>query len=168
MSLLTIDIRDAQHRDVSAIADVHRLSWHHAYSGLIPYKSLQEMINRRDHRWWERAIDRGTSISVVDMDDTICGYATMGLNRAPTLPQEAEIYELYLLPEYQGVGLGRRLFQAAQKTLKSHGCSGLVVWALEDNEPANLFCQALGGRDVAQGFESFDGKAMRKIAYVWP
>lgn len=168
MSLLTIDIRDAQRTDVAAIAAVHYASWQHAYSGLIPHKSLQAMVNRRDHTWWERAIDRGTSISVIDMGNTICGYATMGLNRAPTLPQDGEIYELYLLPEYQGVGLGRRLFNAARQSLQAHGCKGLVVWALEDNEPANQFYAALGGKDVAQGFESFDGKAMRKFAYIWP
>lgn len=167
MSLFTIDIRNAERGDVTAIAGVHFASWQHAYSGLIPHKSLQDMVNRRDCHWWERAIDRGTSISVIDMGDTICGYATMGLNRAPTLPQEGEIYELYLLPQYQGVGLGSRLFKAAQKTLQSHGCNGLVVWALEENEPANQFYHALGGHDVAQGFESFDGKALRKIAYIW-
>ncbi|MGB7432931.1 MAG: GNAT family N-acetyltransferase [Ahrensia sp.] len=168
MSLLTIDIRAAQRSDVAALSAVHYASWQHAYGGLIPYKSLQAMVNRRDHGWWARAIDRGTSISVIDMGDTICGYATMGLNRAPTLPQDGEIYELYLLPEYQGIGLGRRLFNAARQTLQSHGCKGLVVWALEDNEPANQFYNALDGRDVAQGYESFDGKAMRKIAYIWP
>lgn len=167
MSLLTIDIRQAERYDVEALSDVHIASWQHAYAGMIPHKSLNAMVNRRDHRWWERAIERGTSIAVIDMGDAICGYATMGLNRATTLPQEGEIYELYLLPEYQGIGLGRRLFNAAKSSLESHGCKGLVVWALEENDAANHFYHALGGHDVAQGFETFDGKAMRKIAYVW-
>jgi ribosomal protein S18 acetylase RimI-like enzyme len=68
------------------------------------------MLERRDIAWWRRAIRGSTSILVLDVGGTIAGYATLGLNRARSLPQEGEIYELYLRPEYQGVGLGKRLF----------------------------------------------------------
>lgn len=125
------------------------------------------MIERRSGKWWDKAIRRGTSIHVIEMAGMICGYVTFGLNRARALPQEGEIYELYLLPEYQGVGLGKRLFAAARQTLEAHGCSGLVIWALEDNGQASGFYEALGGKDAAQGFESFDGQTLRKLAYVW-
>jgi len=168
MTSLTVDIRPASGRDADQIANVHEASWRNAYEGLIPHKSLQAMISRRHAGWWRRAISRGTSVMVVDMGGQIAGYCTYGLNRARALPQEGEIYELYILPEYQGIGLGTCLFDAAQASLKNHGCDGLVVWALEDNAMAMRFYDSHGGRDIAQGYETFDGKSLRKVAFVWP
>jgi GNAT superfamily N-acetyltransferase len=167
MNSLTLDIRPATSRDADQIADVHANAWQNTYQGLIPFISLRSMIERRNGSWWRRAIDRGTSVMVVDMNGTIAGYCTFGLNRARALPQEGEIYELYMRPEYQGVGIGTRLFKAARESLRSHGCNGLVVWALEDNSMAMTFYHGHGGKDVAQGYESFQEKMMRKVAFVW-
>ena len=118
MTTLTIDVRPAEPADAVEIAEVHRAAWSQAYTGIIPFRSLRAMIERRGARWWGRAIRGSTSILVLDVGGTIAGYATLGLNRARALPQEGEIYELYLLPEYQGVGLGRRLFDEARRFLR--------------------------------------------------
>ena len=125
------------------------------------------MIGRRHDGWWRRAIERKTSVTVVDMGGKIAGYCTYGLNRAHALSQEGEIYELYIRPEYQGIGIGTRLFRTAKNSLRDHGCSGLAVWALEDNALAMQFYSGLGGHDIAQGFETFEGRKLRKVAFVW-
>ncbi len=167
MKTLTIDVRPAEPADALQIADVHRAAWSQAYAGIIPFRSLRAMIERRGAKWWGRAIRGSTSILVLDVGGTIAGYATLGLNRARALPQEGEIYEIYLLPEYQGVGLGRRLFDEARRFLASLGCRGLVVWCLEENDHGVAFYRATGGRDVAEGSETFDRKRVRKIAFTW-
>lgn len=167
MPALTLDIRPAEPRDAGAVADVHAMAWQNAYAGIIPYKSLRSMINRRDDRWWARAIRRGTSMLVIDVGGTVAGYVTFGLNRARALPQDGEVYELYLRPEHQGIGLGSRLFSSARERLSAHGCRGVVVWALEDNNGALDFYRGRGGRAVAEGAEVFDGRRLRKIAFVW-
>lgn len=164
---LTIDIRRAEEKDASAIADVHMEAWLGAYSGIIPHRPLMKMVNRRGTPWWSNAIRRASAILVVEIGDVVAGYATMGKNRARELPQQGEIYELYLRPEYQGVGLGTRLFEAAREKLARHGLKGLVVWALEENSGALSFYQGTGGRDVAEGVEVFEQKALRKVAFVW-
>lgn len=168
MNALTIDIRHAEPDDAPAIADVHRASWQHAYSGILPHRTLRAMLERRNVAWWQRAIRGSTSILVLDVGGIVAGYATLGLNRARSLPQEGEIYELYLLPEYQGVGLGRRLFTEVRRLLSSLGCKGTVVWCLEENGPGMGFYRGQDGRDVAEGTEHFDGRAVRKVAFVWP
>ncbi|MEQ8480265.1 MAG: GNAT family N-acetyltransferase [Hoeflea sp.] len=165
---LTIDIRHAEPQDAEAIADAHRAAWSYAYTGILPHKSLRQMLERRNVGWWRRAIRGATSILVLDVGGTIAGYATLGLNRARSLPQEGEIYELYLLPEYQGVGLGKRLFVEARHLLASLGCEGMAVWCLQDNHPAADFYRHQGGRDVAEGHETFDGRTLKKLAFVWP
>lgn len=167
MNTLTIDIRRAEPRDAGAIADVHHEAWQSAYAGIIPYKALMTMINRRGTQWWANAIRRAASVLVIEIGGEIAGYATLGRNRTRELPQQGEIYELYLKPEYQGIGLGRRLFASAREKLADHGLGGLVVWALEENSNALAFYAGAGGRDVAEGVEVFDSKALRKVAFVW-
>lgn len=167
MNALTIDIRPAEPDDAVAIAEVHRASWQHSYAGILPYKTLRAMIERRNGHWWQRAIRGSTSILVLDVGGVIAGYATLGLNRARSLPQEGEIYELYLLPEFQGVGLGKRLFGETRRLLESLGCKGTVVWCLEDNDQALAFYRACGGRDIAEGAEVFEGQPIRKLAFIW-
>ncbi|MDQ6432588.1 GNAT family N-acetyltransferase [Mesorhizobium sp. LHD-90] len=167
MTTLAIDIRRAEPRDADDIADVHHAAWMGAYAGIIPHKALTRMVNRRGGQWWANAIRRAATVIVVEIGGEVAGYATIGRNRAKELRQQGEIYELYLKPEYQGVGLGSRLFAAARKKLADHGLKGLVVWALEENHNAVAFYQGAGGRDVAEGVEVFDQKALKKIAFVW-
>ncbi|MCO5070278.1 MAG: GNAT family N-acetyltransferase [Rhizobiaceae bacterium] len=167
MTILAIDIRKAEIRDADAIADVHQTSWDGAYAGIIPHRALNTMISRRGPQWWAHAIRRATSILVVEIGGDVAGYATIGRNRARELPQQGEIYELYLRPECQGIGLGTRLFAAARARLAAYNMKSLVVWALEDNVGAVEFYARAGGRDIAEGVEVFDQKALRKIAFSW-
>lgn len=167
MTTLAIDIRKAQVSDAAAIAEVHHAAWRGAYAGIIPHKALTRMLSRRGTEWWANAIRRAASVLVIEIGGELAGYATIGRNRASSLKQQGEIYELYLRPEYQGVGLGSRLFAAARARLAAHGLKGLVVWALEDNENALSFYAGAGGRDVAEGVEVFEQKALRKVAFVW-
>ena len=167
MNTLTVDIRKAEPGDADAIAEVHRTAWQVAYAGIIPYKALTAMINRRGSQWWANAIRRSATILVVEIGGKVAGYTTVGRSRARELKQQGEIYELYLRPEYQGLGFGRRLFSAARKDLVQSGLKSLVVWALSDNEPAMEFYRALGGRAVARSSERFGSKTLDKVAYAW-
>lgn len=167
MKTLAIDIRNAEPRDAAEIADVHHDAWHGAYAGIIPHRALTSMINRRGRDWWANAVRRAASIIVIEVGGKVAGYATLGRNRARELRQQGEIYELYLRPEFQGIGLGSRLFAAARRRLSERGLRGLVVWALEDNANALSFYAGAGGRDMAEGVEVFDQRALKKIAFVW-
>lgn len=167
MNTLTIDIRDARLQDATAIADVHSDAWNGAYAGIIPHKALTRMLARRNREWWASAIRRNASILVIEAAGKVVGYATIGRNRTNQIDAEGEIYELYIAPEYQGVGLGTRLFAEARRLLESHSMRGVVVWALEENGVACDFYYGKGGRDIAEGTEQFDERTVKKIAFVW-
>ena len=167
MKTLSIDVRRAEPQDAAAISEAHRASWLHAYAGIIPHKPLMQMVQRRDAAWWRKATRGPATLLVLDVAGVIAGYATLGLNRARALPQDGEIYEIYLRPEYQGLGLGSRLFAAARARLADNGLKGLVVSALEENQNALSFYAGAGGRDIAEGVEVFEQKALKKVAFVW-
>ena len=98
----------------------------------------------------DSAIRKGSRVSVLVFGEQIAGYANYGRNRARSLHFDGEIYELYLKPEFQGLGFGRRLFSSARRDLAQSGLKSMVIWALSDNEPAVEFYRNLGGRMVAR------------------
>ena len=162
-----MDIRRARPGDAGQIAQAHDASWRQAYSGMLPHRALDRMIRRRDEIWWERAIHRSTIILVAQINDQIAGYATLGTNRVNLLAPDGEIYEIYLRPEYQGIGLGSGLFLEARRELQRRGLKGAIVWVLAENYPAIRFYENAGGSKIAEGFEQFDGEKVLKTAYGW-
>ncbi|GIL02664.1 MAG: N-acetyltransferase GCN5 [Alphaproteobacteria bacterium] len=167
MGTIAIETRRAEPSDAHAIAEVHDAAWANAYAGIVPHRALTRMIRRRGERWWADAIRRSTFVLVIEVGRAVAGYATIGRNRVSTLPYGGEVYELYLKPEYQGIGLGERLFLAARGELARRGYKGTVVWVLADNDRAIRFYLNAGGRAVAEGAEHFDGQRLRKLAYAW-
>jgi ribosomal protein S18 acetylase RimI-like enzyme len=167
MRTLAIGVRRAETDDAEAITAVHDASWRLAYDGLIPANELSRIVARRGAKWWQRAIRRGTAVLVLEVGGVICGYATFGPNRARNLSQKGEVYEIYLLPEYQGVGLGTRLFLAVRSELRSFGFETVVVWALAENDGACRFYHNAGGAKVARANERFGDTSLTKIAYAW-
>ena len=145
MSTVVIEIRRAKPSDAPAVAETHDEAWRTAYQGIIPGNELEKLISRRGADWWDSAIRKGSRITLLQFGDKIAGYSNYGRNRARSLFYEGEIYELYLRPEYQGLGFGRRLFTSARRDLAQSGLKSLVVWALSDNDPAVEFYKALGG-----------------------
>ena len=167
MTTLSIEVRRADPRDARAISEVHRTAWIAAYSGMIPHRPLVQMLERRREDWWRRATRGPSTLLVLEVAGKIAGYATIGMNRVPALKQDGEIYELYLLPEYQGIGLGSYLFRECRAVLGGLGMNGLVVWCLEENDNAVTFYRAMGGMDVAEGMEQFGEKSIKKLGFVW-
>jgi len=166
MPTVEIQVRDARPGDASALADIHAAAWREAYLGIIPTVEVERMISRRGSVWWLGAVRRGRHIAVLDFGGKLAGYASFGRGRVHGLPQ-GEVYEIYLRPEYQGVGLGRRLFQATRGRLARRRLSGLVVWSLADNERACAFYRALGGVEKAKAIERLGGVKLDKTAFVW-
>ena len=160
-----VTIRGARTRDASDIAAVHDAAWRDAYRGIIPGRELEKMVARRGPKWWHTAIVRGTRIAVLDFDESVVGYSSYGRNRVPSLPYGGEIFELYLAPEFQGLGFGRRLFDAARRDLGNHGYATTLVWALADNERALWFYRHLGGRVVREAEERFGSELRGRIAF---
>ena len=162
-----ITIRNAQEADAQQIAEVHDAAWRDAYRGIIPGRELEKMIARRGPRWWLSAIQRGSGLVVLDFAECIAGYASYGRNRVRSMPYGGEIFELYLLPEFQGCGFGRELFNVARQDLCEHGYSSILVWALADNDRAIGFYRRLGGRLVREAQERFGSEMRSRVAFAF-
>jgi ribosomal protein S18 acetylase RimI-like enzyme len=167
MTTKTIRIRLARTGDAEHVAAIHDAAWMEAYRGIIPGAHLEKMVQRRGASWWENAISRGSRIAVLDFDGVPIGYASYGRNRAASLPYRGEIFELYLKPEFQGLGFGSRLFSAARRELANHGLTSIVVWSLGENERAVRFYERLGGLLVGRAHETFGETSCERLAFGW-
>jgi ribosomal protein S18 acetylase RimI-like enzyme len=167
MSQAALSIRLARARDANGIAAVHDAAWREAYRGIIPGPELERMVQRRGPTWWRNVIDKGTRLAVLEFNDGERGYVSYGRNRLTVSPYRGEIFELYLAPEYQGLGFGRRLFEAARHDLAGNRMSGLIVWALADNDRACDFYRHLGGIKVREMEERFGKETRMRHAFGW-
>ncbi len=162
-----VQIRPARPKDAAALADVYAEAWRGAYCGIIPHLFLERMIARRGERWWKNELANRRPLLVLDFDGAASGYVTYGRSRTGRTPFQGEIFELYLHPVYQGLGLGQQLFEHARKRLADLRLKGLLVWALTDNDCACSFYLSLGGKPVAEGAERFGEVSLRKVAFAW-
>jgi ribosomal protein S18 acetylase RimI-like enzyme len=135
MPVDVVHIRPPRLKDAPALATAYEEAWRNAYQGIIPHLSLERMIARRGLRWWETALRKRTPLLVLDFGGEAAGYVTYGRSRLRTQFQ-GEIFELYLHPIYQGLGLGEKLFDGARARLAELRLKGLLVWALTDNDQA--------------------------------
>lgn len=164
MTSLVIDVRPARPADAAQLADVYACSWREAYSGIIPAVTLERMIVRRSAGWWRDILSR-RAVLVLDVDGTVAGYASFAPARGRNQTGAAEVQELYLRPEYQGIGLGVRLFSATLKRIGSRGYLRVLVRALAENERAKGFYERYGGRLVARTDESLGGRTLPCLWY---
>ena len=159
-------VRPGETADAAVLCGLFREAWLHTYRGLIPHHQLTTMVSRRDEQWWRRALAERQGPLLVEAAGQVAGYATFGSARRGGR-YEGEIYELYLGPVYQGLGLGERLFESVRQVLDARRLRGLVVWALTENEAACDFYARRGGRPIGEASEMLGGRPVAKTAFGW-
>jgi ribosomal protein S18 acetylase RimI-like enzyme len=167
MPALDIVLRHARFADARALAAVHEAAWLEAYRGIIPGRHLAKMIARRGPAWWENLIERRSQLLMLEVADAVAGYVHFGPARSLGWGLHGEIFELYVDPVHQGLGFGRRLFDAAREALERQGHRNLVVWALAENERACRFYVRLGGRGKARVRDRYEGRLVERVAFLW-
>ena len=167
MKELVISMRRARTEDAAALSGVFDATWREAYAGIIPGVGLERMLARRGPRWWLQAIGRGRPLVVLDVAETVAGYVSYGRCRDRGLAADGEIDELYLAPEYQGLGFGARLFKAVRNDMRDRGMKRIAVWSLAENERARAFYAGLGGRIIGERTDRIAGSSLTKVAYLF-
>ena len=95
------------------------------------------------------------------------GFASAGQESDDHEGYEGEIYAIYLLEDFQRIGLGRRLFQSAAKRLLDDGIKSMLLWVFEENHRARRFYESLGGELVARKDVTIGGAEVVEVAYGW-
>ncbi|MBS0521910.1 MAG: GNAT family N-acetyltransferase [Proteobacteria bacterium] len=169
-------IRRATRSDAAAIGRVHVETWQAAYAGLLPDAMLAGMSDVRQSALWAQALADPAEVRGVfvadDEEAGVVGFGSCGLVRDPpegldgTETRVGEVYLLYVEPDFQNQGLGRRLLDAMFRQLRADGFDTAVLWMLAEN-PTRFFYEGLGGVLVGQRTDTFAGIDVDELAYAW-
>lgn len=163
-----ITIRPARTADAGGIARIDVETWRTAYAGVLSAAYLVSLSERRREIGWRMAIMREPrDVRVaVDTAGLIRGFGSCGPSRGERhFP--GEVFTLYVAPDWQNRGIGRRLLIALFRRLAASGLDAAIVWVLRDN-PSRFFYERVGGRLVSHKPIAVGGGQVEAISYGWP
>jgi ribosomal protein S18 acetylase RimI-like enzyme len=163
-----VRLRTANVDDARAIARVRIDSWRSTYRGLISDQYLDAMNLEYYTQNWVSILSAGSSQGYTYVAETgegqIVGFAFGGPERTWSREYQGEIYAIYLLPDYQRRGIGRRLVAAVVRRMVEEGMQSMLIWVLATNS-AVQFYQTLGGEPVRENEVQFGDRLYRQVAY---
>lgn len=105
-------IRFASIEDISDIQEIAKITWPGTYIGIISSEQIDYMLN-----WMYSAEKIRSAIEdpkqaflMIELDDKMVGFA--GIEHHYSEKPITRIHKLYVLPETQGTGAGKALFEA--------------------------------------------------------
>lgn len=166
----TFVVRETVIDDAATIARVRAESWRATYRGIVPDAYLDgidvdEWAVRQRRAMEQQPADLVALVAEVRGD--VVGWVVGGPNRDATYHYTGELYAIYLLPEYQRVGIGTQLTVAIAQWLASQEFDSMILWVLEANHPARRFYEAIGGVLCGSRQEQIAGACLAEVAYGW-
>lgn len=164
-------LRQADERDIEAVAALHAYSWRRHYRGAFADAFLDGDVfaDRRDV-WSSRlsAPEPSHDTVVAEQQGAIVGFVHTMLDDDPEWG--ALIDNLHVAHQTKGTGIGTLLMaRSAEAVLDRARRRSLFLWVLEGNVAAQAFYDARGGRPVEREVsEPPGGGAVVGIRYVWP
>ena len=148
---MNIEIRKAKPEEAEQIIDINIKVWNSTYKNIISQKIIDKLQFKDDERIRnkEKSLKEKNNTYIALVDGKIVGFHTFGKTRFDEYPNAGEIYAGYILDEYQGLGLGRKMAIACMKELLDNGYTELITACLVGN-PSNEYHKSLGGVLVEQ------------------
>jgi ribosomal protein S18 acetylase RimI-like enzyme len=163
-------VREASIEDAEGIAKVHVNSWRSTYKGIISESYLSSLsVESRMKSWlwtFENQGEHEKLFVAEDMEGKIVGFSNGGRSRNGEFIHDGELYAIYLLREYQRIGVGKILFNSVVESLKNNGYSSMMLWVLRDN-PSVRFYKLQGGQTVGQKIISIGSDSLVELAIGW-
>ena len=142
-------VRQALLTDARAIARVHVLTWQSGYRGLVPDELLAGLSIDQRTQMWRRLLEEENPahpIWVADINRGVVGFVDAGPSRDEDAGDSiGEIFAFYVLPEHQGVGVGRSLIATASSWLAEQ-FEAATLWVLKGNTRTRRFYELSGWR----------------------
>jgi ribosomal protein S18 acetylase RimI-like enzyme len=143
-----VHLRRARESDARAIAEVHVRTWQQAYDRLLPDAFLKALNIEARERYWANEIavlppERRPWVAETQAE--VVGFVSAGPSRDDDAAgATGEVYAIYVLPECWDRGVGRNLFDRAERDLIQHGYDVATLWVLDSNQRARRFYEAAG------------------------
>lgn len=159
--------RLAQSADARAIAEINVRAWQRAYKGLLPDALLNKLNIDGAAKGWKAHIESGVIIWLLEFDGIVRGFASIGKSLDKDASNDvAELFTIYIEPEFIGMHLGSQLIEAALSDLRRSKYNQCTVWFLAGNDQAKAFYERIGFvDDGTEKYDTLNGTEMHQIRY---
>ena len=140
---MKITYRRWQLNDVEHINRILRETWLDAYAHFIPPDDLLSYLDEHYNLdALKKLIEDPNSVGfIAEVSDSAAGYEKTFYNKEE---KRLYVHQLYILPQYQGLGLGKQLMKFAAERAKTFDLDRVWLGVMVDNTPALLWYQKMG------------------------
>lgn len=145
-----MEIRKEKRKDVFDIAHIVTVEWNSTYRGIVSDSELQRLKETEEERAkkaYDEFDEKNNKCLVAVIDNKVVGFASYGVTDDPDFENTAKLRALYVLDEYHGLGIGRKLVNATIEEFKKQGFNKMIICCLKGN-PFNEFYKHIGGKYV--------------------
>jgi GNAT superfamily N-acetyltransferase len=163
-----ISYRKASIEDCLEVAKAHVQSWRESFAGLVPETVTERItVEKRTKVFMERFQSSSYEMYVAEVSNRgVIGFADCGEPRHEIVGYQAELYAIFLLPEFHGLGVGRRLFSLCMEAVVKSGKSSMYLFTFE-NSPYRSFYDKLGGVVIGKRPVDIEGTVFDAVVYGW-
>lgn len=143
----SVVVREAVPEEMEEIIAAHERSWHAAYPGLLPPEFLAATGRDYFEKVWKSQLsgncpDKGY---VAEMNGKIVGIMRCGPDSGGE-EGAGELHQVYLVPEAQGLGIGKALIHKSMQILHTMGYARMNILVVAANAQACGAYMRMGAR----------------------
>ena len=152
---MNIVYREAKIDDYEGIYYVYCYSWEETYRGFMPDDYLDDRINNFEERalktkkYLEKLDFDGDldKYLVCEVDGQIVGICQYSKSQNDSYADSGLLGALYVLKDYQKIGIGKELFRRASKGIRDMGYKTMYLECLTGNDAINFYLK-YGGQII--------------------
>ena len=163
-----IAIRRAEENDALSIAQIYIETWRSSYAGILPDHVLVNMNPQKSMITFARTIKQNSEIILVAEESNlgIVGMGSVGQNRTKDNKYLGEVYTLYVHPDRQNKGIGKKLLSELFNELTRNNINSAVIWVLANN-PSRFIYEAVGGKLISVKDVELWNVLLKEYSYGW-
>lgn len=160
---------------LSDLARIHLASKIYAEAGIIDADFLAaKTLEEYENKWEDFLQAEGSKTDLLVDGNTVIAFISYGPLRTPPPGTSkirplysAEIFAIYVHPDYMRKGYGEKLLKHAVNQLQAMKHQSLCLWALDKNKQACSFYEKMGGKRVGKHFVEMGPTKVKEVCYGW-
>ena len=166
-TLDSFTFRDAVKEDIPELGKLHAITWAETYNAKNPN------IQLRQYQWHKSFTEENDGswfcIVIANKKNELVGFAKGKMDKDKnSVDLHGDLNKIYLLKDYQRLGLGKKLFRLVVQRFLDMGVNYMTLFGVPQN-PSCSFHEAMGGERLYSEKGNFDGcyrwSDLKKIAH---
>ena len=162
---MDVIIRPITEPDAPNIHPVALEAWQYTYRTIFDRQFIENFVNQnyaleRILSLFPRLRSSSMYFYIAEHESRIVGFCNIGIDQP-----RAELYRIYLLPDYIGQGLGRRLLERGEQFLREHGINTYYCFVHKENEIGKRFYARSGFQHIPEKDQDDEWYMEKQISF---